>query len=124
MDCTESGKDTCNKFDVKGFPTLKWFSDANSEAEEYSGGRQAADLVKFVRDKVGDEVFDLAHVQLHLAFSLPQKDAQLLSTNPLGRKLRRSRLQHFQSETTQEDLARPRAGLLRLLREEGFRQKS
>lgn len=52
VDCTGEGKNTCNKFDVKGFPTLLWFS--NGKSEPYEGGRTADTIVSFVDNKVPD----------------------------------------------------------------------
>jgi protein disulfide-isomerase A6 len=46
-------KELGNRFDVKGFPTLKWFPAGSKEGEAYSGGRTAADLIDFVNKKIG-----------------------------------------------------------------------
>ena len=37
-----TAEDSALKYDVKGFPTLKWF---RSEASEYGGGRTHATIV-------------------------------------------------------------------------------
>jgi protein disulfide-isomerase A6 len=42
-----------SRFEVKGFPTLKWFPAGSLEGETYSGGRTAADIVDFVNSKAG-----------------------------------------------------------------------
>jgi len=49
MDCTGSGKGTCGKMEVKSYPTLKWFAD--DDFEDYQGGREEADFVKFAQEK-------------------------------------------------------------------------
>jgi len=40
----------CKAHDVSGYPTLKWF-DASGNAEGYSGGRTADDIIGFINDK-------------------------------------------------------------------------
>lgn len=59
VDCTDN-QDTCGKYDVKGYPTLKFFEDG--EASEYTGGRTKGDFVKWADDKLGDEAEDFAGV--------------------------------------------------------------
>lgn len=39
----------CNTNDVKGYPTIKYFSYYKSE-KQYSGGRTAADFIRFMKD--------------------------------------------------------------------------
>jgi protein disulfide-isomerase A6 len=41
------------RFEVKGFPTLKWFPAGSLTPEAYSGGRTAADIVSYVNSKAG-----------------------------------------------------------------------
>ncbi|CAI5483709.1 unnamed protein product [Closterium sp. Yama58-4] len=55
VDCDEH-KDLCSKYSVSGFPTLKWFPAGESKPEDYSGGREASDLVEFVNEKLGTHV--------------------------------------------------------------------
>lgn len=40
IDCTEAGKETCNKFSVSGYPTLKIFKNGEFSTE-YNGPREA-----------------------------------------------------------------------------------
>jgi protein disulfide isomerase family A protein 3 len=40
VDCTEAGKETCNKFSVTGYPTLKIFRNGEF-SQEYNGPREA-----------------------------------------------------------------------------------
>ncbi len=49
VDCTVE-KDLAEEWEVKGFPTLKWF--VNGEASAYDGPRQADGIVKWVKEKV------------------------------------------------------------------------
>jgi len=48
-DCTVE-KDVCNKFDVKGYPTIKYFKDGDVKGETYSGGRDIDALTAFVKE--------------------------------------------------------------------------
>lgn len=48
VDATEA-KDLATKFDIKGFPTIKFFRGGNPS--EYSGGRTEADIVAWVNKK-------------------------------------------------------------------------
>lgn len=41
----------CQKYGVKGYPTLKWFDKGSKDPSEYDAGRTADDLVKFVNKK-------------------------------------------------------------------------
>lgn len=50
VDATEE-KDLASKFQVKGFPTLKWF--VNGEIAEYTGGRDEKKIVSWIKKKTG-----------------------------------------------------------------------
>ena len=52
VDCTEAGKDTCGRFQVSGYPTLKIFR-GGEVSQEYNGPREAAGIVKFMKAQVG-----------------------------------------------------------------------
>ncbi|XP_011202174.1 protein disulfide-isomerase A3 [Bactrocera dorsalis] len=52
VDCTEAGKETCGKFSVSGYPTLKIFR-GDSVSQDYSGPREANGIVKYMRAQVG-----------------------------------------------------------------------
>ncbi|OAD59096.1 Protein disulfide-isomerase A3 [Eufriesea mexicana] len=52
VDCTESGKDTCNKYSVNGYPTLKIFSRGDF-INDYNGPREAAGIAKYMKAQVG-----------------------------------------------------------------------
>jgi len=41
------------KFDIKGFPTIKFFDGKSELPEDYNGGRDLDSLTKFLEDKVG-----------------------------------------------------------------------
>lgn len=52
VDCTEAGKDTCSRFGVSGFPTLKIFK-SGEVFNEYNGPREADGIVKYMKSQVG-----------------------------------------------------------------------
>ena len=50
VDCTVES-DLCGKYDVKGYPTIKYFTaESEEKGSDYSGGRTYDDLKKFVAD--------------------------------------------------------------------------
>eukprot|EP01083_Nonionella_stella_P055770 147012_1 len=54
VDANEAkNKAISTKFGVTGFPTIKWFPAGSDEPITYSGARKAADLLKFINEKVG-----------------------------------------------------------------------
>lgn len=52
VDCTESGKETCNKYSVSGYPTLKIFARGDF-VSDYNGPREAAGIAKYMKAQVG-----------------------------------------------------------------------
>jgi len=52
VDCTAEGEDLCKKYEVSGYPTLKYFKDGDMEGENYSGGRDFSSLEKFVSEEL------------------------------------------------------------------------
>ncbi|XP_059620059.1 protein disulfide-isomerase A3 [Phlebotomus argentipes] len=67
IDCTEAGKETCGKFSVQGYPTLKIFRNGEV-SQEYNGPREAAGIVKYMRAQVGPSSKDLLTVEALEAF--------------------------------------------------------
>jgi len=50
-DCTASGKDLCEEYEVRGYPTIKYFtSETGPKGEDYNGGRSFDDLKKFTQE--------------------------------------------------------------------------
>ncbi|KAJ1261795.1 hypothetical protein BS78_09G058100 [Paspalum vaginatum] len=45
--------DLAEKYGVSGFPTLKFFPKGNKAGEDYDGGRELDDFVKFINEKCG-----------------------------------------------------------------------
>lgn len=62
VDCTEAGKETCGKFGVSGYPTLKIFRGGEM-SQDYNGPREAAGIVKYLKAQVGPSSVDIATVQ-------------------------------------------------------------
>jgi protein disulfide isomerase family A protein 3 len=58
VDCTEGGKETCNKNGVSGYPTLKIFRNGEV-SQEYNGPREAAGIVKYMKAQVGPSSVEL-----------------------------------------------------------------
>jgi len=53
VDCTTGGKPLCDKFGVRGYPTIKYFNPPDEEGEDYKGGRDLPALKKFVESDLG-----------------------------------------------------------------------
>lgn len=51
VDCTVH-QDLCGRFDVKGYPTIKYFNTENADGAAYQGGRSYGDLETFVEDNL------------------------------------------------------------------------
>lgn len=47
VDCTADGQPLCEKYGVKGYPTIKSFSPPDTMGEAYDGGRDLDTLRKF-----------------------------------------------------------------------------
>lgn len=55
VDCTaDNAKALCQKFGVRGYPTIKSFT-GNPKGDDYQGGRKFADLDKFVTENMGPQ---------------------------------------------------------------------
>lgn len=67
VDCTEAGKDTCSRFSVSGYPTLKIFKNGEV-SQEYNGPREASGIVKYMRAQVGPASRDILTVEQMEAF--------------------------------------------------------
>lgn len=62
VDCTEAGKETCNKFSVSGYPTLKIFK-GEEVSQDYNGPREAAGIAKYMRAQVGPASKEIKSVE-------------------------------------------------------------
>lgn len=54
VDATEHGE-LATKYDVSGYPTLKFFPADSAEATDYQGARELEDLVSFINEKAGTQ---------------------------------------------------------------------
>ena len=52
VDCTDAGKDTCGRFSVSGYPTVKIFREGELSSD-YNGPREAGGIVKYMKAQVG-----------------------------------------------------------------------
>jgi len=53
VDCTADGKPLCDKYGVRGYPTIKYFNPPDEEGEDYKGGRSLDELKKFAKENLG-----------------------------------------------------------------------
>ncbi|XP_051175352.1 protein disulfide-isomerase A3 [Leptopilina boulardi] len=67
VDCTEGGKESCNKFSVSGYPTLKIFAGSDM-VNDYNGPREAAGIAKYMKGQVGPASKKLSDVKALEAF--------------------------------------------------------
>ncbi|XP_045604363.2 protein disulfide-isomerase A3 [Procambarus clarkii] len=67
VDCTEDGKDTCGKYGVSGYPTLKIFKGGDLSTD-YNGPREANGIVKYMRSQVGPASKELTSIEVAEAF--------------------------------------------------------
>mmetsp|Transcript_25545 Transcript_25545/g.59871 ORF Transcript_25545/g.59871 Transcript_25545/m.59871 type:complete len:141 (-) Transcript_25545:295-717(-) len=51
-DCTDSAKELCEQFEIRGYPTIKYFHDGDSKGEDYQGGRDYDSLKEFVENEL------------------------------------------------------------------------
>ncbi|ORY71872.1 thioredoxin-like protein [Pseudomassariella vexata] len=49
----DAEKSLGRRFDIGGFPTLKWFDGKSDKPTEYNGGRDLESLTKFITEKTG-----------------------------------------------------------------------
>ena len=52
LDATEN-KDAAKNFEIKGFPSIKYFPKGSSDAQDYDGGRSADTIAAWINDKIG-----------------------------------------------------------------------
>lgn len=77
VDCTEAGKETCNKHSVSGYPTLKIFRNGEL-SQDYNGPREAAGIVKYMKAQVGPSSKEIKSVAELEKFLAAEKEASLV----------------------------------------------
>jgi hypothetical protein len=87
VDCTAGGKPLCEKYGVRGYPTIKYFNPPDEEGEDYKGGRSLADLKKFAESELGpgcsvdamENCSDAQKAELETYIAMPaeERDSQL-----------------------------------------------
>jgi len=77
VDCTEGGKETCNKHGVSGYPTLKIFRNGDV-SQEYGGPREAPGIVKYMKAQVGPSSKDLTTLADFEKFLGVEKDVSVV----------------------------------------------
>jgi len=55
LDATQHGS-TASEYGIRGYPTIKYFAPGSNEAEDYEGGRTAADIVAWAEEKAADNI--------------------------------------------------------------------
>jgi protein disulfide-isomerase A1 len=61
LDATEQ-KEVAGKHEIQGYPTLKWFVDGKV-AMDYSGGRTADDIVRWIKKRTGPATVEVADAE-------------------------------------------------------------
>jgi len=87
VDCTAAGKPLCDKYGVRGYPTIKYFNPPDEEGEDYKGGRDLAALKKFVETELGPGCSvdtkencspeQLKDLETYIAMPAAERDAKL-----------------------------------------------
>jgi protein disulfide-isomerase A6 len=52
VDC-DTHKDLCSRFQIRGYPTIKFFPKGSTTPEEYDGGRTSEDIISWLSTKTG-----------------------------------------------------------------------
>jgi hypothetical protein len=87
VDCTAAGKPLCDKYGVRGYPTIKFFNPPDEEGEDYKGGRDLDALKKFVESDLGPGCSvdtkenctpeQLKDLETYIAMPAAERDAKL-----------------------------------------------
>jgi len=87
VDCTAAGKPLCEKYGVRGYPTIKYFNPPDEDGEDYKGGRDLSALKKFVETELGPgcsvdtkencSAEQLAELEKYLAMAPEEIEAKL-----------------------------------------------
>jgi len=87
VDCTTEGKDLCEKYGVRGYPTIK-YGDLG-DLKDYNGGRSYEDLKKFAEENLGPTCGPGENLELCDAETKPKMEAYAkMSAGKLEGKIR------------------------------------
>ena len=96
VDCTAAGKPICDKYGVRGYPTIKFFNPPDEEGEDYKGGRDLPALKKFVDTELGPgcsvdqqencSAEQLAELKTYIDMDPAAREAQLTETKEALKK--------------------------------------
>ena len=78
VDATEE-KDLGSEYDVKGYPTLKWF--VKGKEEEYSGGRSLDSMLQFINTATGNWATELDNEDALNLFTELQENSCVVVSN-------------------------------------------
>lgn len=76
VDCTEAGKDTCGRFEVRGYPTVKIFRNGELSSD-YNGPREAPGIIKTMASQAGPASKELKDAK-DLAATQEKKDVVIV----------------------------------------------
>lgn len=76
VDCTEAGKDTCGRFEVRGYPTVKIFRNGELSSD-YNGPREAPGIIKTMASQAGPASKELKEAK-DLAATQEKKDVVIV----------------------------------------------
>lgn len=77
VDCTEAGKDSCSKYEISGYPTLKIFKNGEF-SQDYQGPRDAQGIVKYMKAQVGPSSKELSSVAEFEKFLTVENDVSVV----------------------------------------------
>jgi hypothetical protein len=96
VDCTAAGKPLCDKYGVRGYPTIKYFNPPDEDGEDYKGGRDLPALKKFIETELGPgcsvdtkencSPAQLTELQSFIDMAADERDAKLTSLKDAMKK--------------------------------------
>merc|ERR1711935_671219 len=66
----------CDKFGVRGYPTIKYFNPPDEEGEDYKGGRDLESLRKFASTELGPGC-SVDELEKYIAMPAEERDTKL-----------------------------------------------
>ena len=134
VDCTAAGKPLCDKYGVRGYPTIKYFNPPDEDGEDYKGGRDLAALKKFVETELGPgcsadtkencSAEQLKDLEKYMAMDAGERETQLTSLKDALKKaeddhnelLKQLQAQFKESQDGLEKLKEESAPVIKMLK--------